>query len=253
MIAQIGPVCAIASALCIIDILHGGGHDDGGAIFYMTIHNDKQSILSPSGLLAVCVLFMVVCWVKFLLPTLMQYGIDYAERVVLIGLVFVFGGFRFRRAPVRAWAVVLTVLTIVLALGLFYVEENLGLVIPILGDHVWAFAELESEPFFYFDLTAGLALVALSEELVFRYQFTRTFPNSVAVQYLLSTLAFALIHVPQGVTGVVVTGLIGLLLMALYRATRTLAAPVVAHFLIDLILFAGWLDAVPSPTDWIGS
>ncbi|OEJ67351.1 hypothetical protein BEN30_09455 [Magnetovibrio blakemorei] len=185
---------------------------------------------------------MVACWLKFLLPTLMQYGIDYAERVVLIGMVVVFGGFRFRRVVFSARMAVLTGLTVVLALGLFYADEQLGFVIPILGGEVWSFSDLESDSFFYFDLTVGLALVALSEELVFRYQFVRSFPNSVAAQYLLSTFAFALIHVPQGVTGVVITGLAGLLLMGLYRATGTLAAPIVAHYLIDLILFAGWIE-----------
>jgi membrane protease YdiL (CAAX protease family) len=208
----------------------------------MTLLNDRQPILTPSGLLAVCVLFMVACWVKFLLPTPMQYGIDYAERVVLIGMIIVFGGFRFRRVVFSARTAALTGLTIVLALGLFYADEQLGLVIPILGGQVWSFSDLESDPFFYFDLIVGLALVALSEELVFRYQFVRSFPNRVAAQYLLSTFAFALIHVPQGVTGVVVAGLAGLLLMGLYRATGALAAPIVAHYLIDLILFAGWIE-----------
>lgn len=219
----------------------------------MTLHNDKQPILSPSGVLVVCVLFMVVCWLKFLLPTLMQYGIDYAERVVLIGLIMVFGDFRFRHAVFRFRAVVLTGLTVVLALGLYYADNNLSLVIPILGDQIWAFSELESDPIFYFDLTIGLALVAVSEELVFRYQFVQVLPHRMAAQYLLSTFAFALIHVPQGVTGLIVAGLIGWLLMALYRTTRTLAAPIVAHFLIDLILFAGWMDVVPPFLDWFGS
>ncbi|MBF0246696.1 MAG: CPBP family intramembrane metalloprotease [Alphaproteobacteria bacterium] len=216
----------------------------------MTNETPQQSLLTPRGLVAVCVLFMVACWGKFLLPAAMQYGVDYAERLVLVGMVVVFGGYRFQASALNARAVGLTVVTVVLALALFRVEQKADLLIPILGERTWGFEDIESDTFFVFDLTVGLVLVAVSEELVFRYQFMRAFPHDRVAQYGLSTALFAAIHAPQGVTGLVATGLIGLLLMALYRATRTLAAPIAAHYFVNLILFAGWLDVLSNPADW---
>lgn len=92
------------------------------------------------------------------------------------------------------------------------------------------------------DLTLGLALVAVCEELVFRgylaaylERFTR---NPLAI-ILVSSLAFGLIHWSAGLHGVLVTAVIGAVFMAAYLRTRSLPAIMAAHFAVNFIDFAG--------------
>lgn len=94
----------------------------------------------------------------------------------------------------------------------------------------------------WLDLTLGLALVAVCEELVFRgylaawlERFTR---NPVTI-VLLSSVAFGLIHWSGGLHGVLVTAAIGALFMAVYLRTRALPALMAAHFAVNFIDFAG--------------
>lgn len=95
-----------------------------------------------------------------------------------------------------------------------------------------------------FDLSAGLFLVALSEELIFRYLAQKAFTTSAAKQYMVATVLFGLIHAPQGPLLVIATALSGALYLWLYRRAGTLAAPVLAHFLVDFAIFSGLMNAV---------
>lgn len=92
----------------------------------------------------------------------------------------------------------------------------------------------------WIDLTAGLALVAFCEELVFRgflyALFKRLGPMAIVV---LSSLAFGLAHWCLGLHAVLITGLIGAVLMAAYVRIRSIYPLILAHFLVNFIDFSG--------------
>lgn len=93
----------------------------------------------------------------------------------------------------------------------------------------------------WLDLTAGLLLVGLLEELVFRaamFSVLSRYTDNRAVIVLVSALAFGLIHWSQGLHTVVVTAAIGVLFMMVYLRTRSLPALVLAHFVMDFLIFA---------------
>lgn len=87
-------------------------------------------------------------------------------------------------------------------------------------------------------LAAGLSINAgVVEELVFRLALpTALFgvSGNAIVAVAVSVLVFGLLHVYQGVAGVVGATVIGALMMALFLATGWIIVPIVAHALFDL-------------------
>lgn len=94
----------------------------------------------------------------------------------------------------------------------------------------------------WIDLTLGLLLVGIIEELVFR-GFMHTFisrytENSFAI-VAISSVAFGLVHWSLGLHTVLITSIIGAVFMMVYLRTRSLPAIMFAHFAINFIDFAG--------------
>jgi len=92
------------------------------------------------------------------------------------------------------------------------------------------------------DLTLGLLMVGIIEELIFR-GFMHTFisrytENSFAI-VVISSVAFGLIHWSLGLHVVVITSVIGAVFMIAYLRTGSLPAIMFAHFVINFIDFAG--------------
>jgi membrane protease YdiL (CAAX protease family) len=88
-------------------------------------------------------------------------------------------------------------------------------------------------------LLVPLALVGavLLEELLFRALLLGGFaffapPLALAVLW---SILFGVMHLPQGILGIVVAALLGLLLSALFLATASLLAPFIAHYIINLV------------------
>jgi len=105
--------------------------------------------------------------------------------------------------------------------------------------------ELEISLWKWIDLTAGLLMVAISEELVFR-GYLKTFlsrytQNSVFIIGI-SAVAFGFIHWSGGLHQVIVTSAIGTVFMILYLRTHSLPAIILAHFAVNFIDFA---DVIP--------
>jgi membrane protease YdiL (CAAX protease family) len=94
----------------------------------------------------------------------------------------------------------------------------------------------------WIDLTFGLLMVGVCEELVFRgYLHTfisRYTENSFAI-VLLSSAAFGFIHWSLGLHAVIISSAIGAVFMIAYLITRSLPAIILAHFAINFIDFAG--------------
>jgi membrane protease YdiL (CAAX protease family) len=101
--------------------------------------------------------------------------------------------------------------------------------------------EISSPHWKWFDLTVGLMLVGVTEELVFRgylLRFLTAYSRNSSVLIMISALAFGLIHWSGGLHQVLVTSAIGGVFMALFMRTRSLSAIMLAHFAVNLIDFA---------------
>jgi hypothetical protein len=94
----------------------------------------------------------------------------------------------------------------------------------------------------WLDLTLGLLLVGVVEELVFRgylHAYLGRWTSSRTAIVVISSAAFGLIHWSAGLHVVLVTSLIGALFMLTYLTTRALPPVMLAHFTVNFIDFAG--------------
>ena len=94
----------------------------------------------------------------------------------------------------------------------------------------------------WIDLTLGLLLVGIVEELVFRgymHTFLRKFTESPSAIVVISSIAFGFIHWSLGLHAVLITSIIGAVFMIAYLKTRALPPVMLAHFAINFIDFAG--------------
>ena len=102
--------------------------------------------------------------------------------------------------------------------------------------------EITNSAWNWIDLTFGLFMVGIFEELIFRgYMHTfisRYTKNSFAI-VVISAVAFGLIHWSLGLHGVLITSSIGAVFMIAYLRTRSLPAIMLAHFVVNFIDFAG--------------
>ena len=92
------------------------------------------------------------------------------------------------------------------------------------------------------DLTFGLLMVGICEELIFRgflHTFITRYTENPFAIVVISSLAFGLIHWSLGLHVVVITSTIGAVFMIAYLRTRSLPAIMLAHFAINFIDFAG--------------
>ena len=93
---------------------------------------------------------------------------------------------------------------------------------------------------YWTDITFGLALTAVSEEFVFRGVFAvivgRYLPGTAAMVFV-SAIVFALIHWSHGLTSMVVAGIAGVALMALYLRTGSVLPGIAAHYAINFADF----------------
>ena len=104
--------------------------------------------------------------------------------------------------------------------------------IPLDTDSAW----------YLFDLYAGLALVALVEEVVFRglfYTLLRRIIPSIPVVFLLCSLVFGLIHWSLGLAAIVSTAIIGALFLLVMWRTGSVLPAVIAHFVVNYVDFSG--------------
>ncbi|MBF0355011.1 MAG: CPBP family intramembrane metalloprotease [Alphaproteobacteria bacterium] len=96
---------------------------------------------------------------------------------------------------------------------------------------------IENRWFNAFDLSFGLALTALVEELAFRRIALTALPGGFWQRLILSSLLFGLIHWGQGYGHIAVASLVGLAFGYAYLRTGSLVLVVLAHYAVNLILF----------------
>jgi membrane protease YdiL (CAAX protease family) len=110
-------------------------------------------------------------------------------------------------------------------------------------DFLYLLPSTITERIVWFFLSLG---AALSEEITFRgFAISRlkTLTGSLWIGAVLSSAAFSIGHLYQGITGVFLTFIYGMLFAGLYIARRSVFPCIIAHFLQDaviLIVFRGY-------------
>lgn len=169
-------------------------------------------------------------------------AVDYSSKLVVVVAIAAFAVLRSAalegaRLPTQLWltgamTAAVTLALIALFFGIDRWELDAGTVLQ-------SFFPLERAWLIVFDLTAGLALTAVAEELVFRRLFLDAFATrwSVSSLYVVSSVAFAAIHWSNGVGTIGGAFLAGIALMWLTRRSGTVLPAIIAHYAVNLVLF----------------
>ncbi|MBL7213547.1 MAG: CPBP family intramembrane metalloprotease [Desulfobacteraceae bacterium] len=107
--------------------------------------------------------------------------------------------------------------------------------------HLGEMPEIKSPLWRWIDLTIGLLMVGIFEELVFRgylYTFITRYTRRPWIIIGISAIVFGFIHWSEGLDSVILTAAAGAVFMLLYLQTLSLPAIMLAHFMVDFIEFA---------------
>jgi uncharacterized protein len=147
--------------------------------------------------------------------------------------------FRFEARRLSLWKIALWIAGIVVvSIWLVGLSRMINASFPttVLGRY------LRPHGWLYFvDLTFGLTLVAFSEEIVFRRCARHLLQPYLGDGYLLvlaTSLVFAGYHWWAGLGAVIAVSIWGAILMLFYQRSGALWPVVLAHYLIDLYIFA---------------
>ena len=170
---------------------------------------------------------------------------DYSSRLVTLGVIalvpafrrYILASFRLPRRILESLGLAALCVGAIVAVDLV-VTAPLDAAFP--QTKLVTFPAINSTFLYRLDMTFGLALVAVSEEVAYRgvtRQVIGRFANR-AVLILVSSLVFALIHWSSGLGTIATAFIAGVILMALFLRTGSLVPPIVAHYAVDAILFA---------------
>jgi hypothetical protein len=169
--------------------------------------------------------------------------IDYGSRLLALGAVLALvlrkmsrpAEFGLTGIPFRSGLVWLLLLT---AAGLLIDQAGWRYLEQLLPDTQLAAMPKIKDPFVnVFDLTFGLALVAVSEEVVFRGYCYSALHGRLSFLPLvaLSAVLFGMIHWSQGLHAVATTALWGVLPMVSMARTGSIIPAAIAHYITDLV------------------
>lgn len=186
-----------------------------------------------------------VSWIKFESPEFL-YFFDYVERTVIISICFCI--FQFKINDLTNWrqllswknifiaslaATLILVCSTAIDLTLYFIDD----------DQIWRwhyFMPIKNPYLKVFDLTIGIALVAIAEELVYRKQFLQVLRDKNTETfgvYFYPAFMFGLLHINQSAFNTILAFFAGLVLMYCYRKSGTLWVPIVIHYVVDVYLF----------------
>jgi len=208
-------------------------------------------------LIILAVLSSVFLLNDFLFLTAKSYGmwllIDYGSRLLAVGIAFALvrrkisgaAEFGLTGIPFRSgllWLLLLTATGILIdQVGWRFLKQLLPLT------QLASMPKIDNSFVYIFDLTFGVALVAASEEAVFRgYCFTALHDRlAPRVLVALSAVLFGMIHWSQGLHAVLSTALWGILPMVSMVKTRSIIPAVISHYITDLVSLGGFV-----PENW---
>ena len=169
---------------------------------------------------------------------------DYAGRIcglAVLALIPAARAIAFRREVRRLplWKIGLWVVgVLVVCIALIGLERPINAALPmtVLGHYPRSYGWLH-----LVDVTFGLALVAFSEEIMFRRlarDMLRPWLGDRALMVLATSAMFGAYHWWAGLGAVISTAICGVAFMVLYRRSGALWPSIVAHYLVDLYFFA---------------
>ncbi len=121
----------------------------------------------------------------------------------------------------------------------YFVDRLLLVVIP--DTHLFSYPRIDFKPLYWFDLSFGLALTAVAEEFTSRSVLKgiiERYSKNKLIIIGLSSLIFALAHWSLGIPSVISAFLAGMILMGLFLATGSIMPSIVAHYVINFIIFS---------------
>jgi uncharacterized protein len=225
--------------------------------------NENEARSSMKGndqdrrLIILAVLSSIFLLNDFLFLTAKSYGmwllIDYGSRLLAVGIALALVRLKISGAaefgltgiPFRSgflWLLFLTATGIVIdQVGWRYLKQLLPLT------QLASMPKIDNSFVNIFDLTFGVALVAASEETVFRGYFYSALHDRLSPRALVATSAvlFGMIHWSQGLHAVVSTALWGILPMVSMVRTRSIIPAVIAHYITDVVGQGGFV-----PENW---
>lgn len=178
-------------------------------------------------------------------PAWTVYAADYLSRIAGLGILLMVPELaRVARPPdpgplVWAWIAppVLALLLLNDAVD-YFIARPLDALLP--EAVLFRYPRLGPGSLYYLDVTVGLLLVSISEELLARRVAARLLAElgwRPAAIVVVPALAFGLMHWSMGLGQVVTTALIGMALMAIYLYWRSLTLAVIAHYVLVLWIF----------------
>ena len=141
--------------------------------------------------------------------------------------------------PDWQWTLILVPVCIVVIPALLLLELFLARSLPNI--QLFDFPSFKGEEWYVFDLTFGLTLNSISEELVGRGIFAAILlkhGRSVGFVILVSALVFAGAHWSKGLANILVAAIDGAIYMAIYLKTRSIWPGVVVHTTQNVAVFA---------------
>ena len=131
-------------------------------------------------------------------------------------------------------------------IGIIIDQNGYKLIAKLSGySKLGAMPAITSNAWDWIDLTFGLLMVGVFEELVFRgymYTFISRYTQNSFIIVVISSIVFGLIHWSLGLQIVVITSVIGAVFMIAYLITRSLPAIMLAHFAVNFVDYA---DVIP--------
>lgn len=174
--------------------------------------------------------------------------IDYSVRLLALFIIFYliqhkisvpseFGLIKIRIKQFILWSIVLSVSGVMIdQIGYELLEK----ILPKF--QIMSYLKVENTLIKVFDLTAGLLLVSVTEELIFRgYYFSvlKSYTKSPFIIISTSSLMFGLIHWSLGLHGIIVAVMWGILPMVAMLKTGSVFPAIIAHYVTDFISFSG--------------
>lgn len=171
--------------------------------------------------------------------------IDYVSKAApLLMLAFMPAFWPAARAAVATrphwrWTAVFVPVSIVAIPALLVLEIKLARVLPNI--QLFDFPSFRGRDWYWFDLTFGLTLNSISEELVCRGMtaaiLSKYGRGGISI-VVVSALVFAGAHWSKGLANIVVAGLYGILFMTMYLKTRSIWPGAVVHTAGNVVVFA---------------
>lgn len=170
---------------------------------------------------------------------------DYGSKLLVVLLLFLPAANRelVLARETRATTIAGTTLCAAGALALLlasnhYVSGWLNFYFP--STILFSYPPIEPAGLYWFDMIFGLGLTAVTEELVYRkllWKWIRPRLSGATVAFIVPAILFALAHWSHGVGTVVSAFIAGLVLMALYRRTRSISLAIAVHYVANFIVF----------------